>query len=107
MIHVDIQGEEDAPGIRQGGVLTVTRPEIELNVTAGDIPDMVVADVSKMEIGDTLTISDITLPEGATPVIDDRDFTIATLSAPAALLSDDSEEAEGAEEAPAEGDSEE
>ena len=56
-IHVEFEGEEKCPGLRKGGVLTVVRPEVELVVTAGDIPEQIVADISGMEIGDTLTIS--------------------------------------------------
>ena len=105
-IGVDVTGEDDSPGIRAGGVLTLLRPEVELVVTAGDIPESITIDISAMEIGDTITIADVDLPAGSKPTID-RDFVIANLSAPAALLSDDDEEdgaVEGEEgaEAPAE-----
>ncbi len=96
-IPVDVIGEEDSPGLKQGGVLTLVRPEVELRVTAGDIPDSVTIDVSASEIGDTITISSVTLPDGAKATID-RDFTIATLSAPSALLS--AEDEAGDDEAP-------
>ncbi|MEO1139143.1 MAG: 50S ribosomal protein L25/general stress protein Ctc [Pseudomonadota bacterium] len=100
-IPVEFLGEEDAPGIRKGGVLTAIRNEIELIVTAGDIPEVITLDVSQMEVGDTVTISDVTLPEGAKPTID-RDFVIANLSAPSALKSDeDAEEEVDADEVPA------
>jgi len=92
-INVDVTGEDDSPGIKQGGVMTLLRPEIELVVTAADIPESIVVDISALEIGDSLTISDVTLPEGSKPVID-RDFVIAQVSAPSALLADD-EDAEG------------
>ena len=109
-IAVEVTGEDVCPGIRQGGVLTLVRPEVELVVTAGDIPESISIDVSELEIGDTVTIADVTLPEGAKPTID-RDFVIANLSAPAGLGSGDEEDEEegaaegeeGAEEAPAEG----
>ncbi|WP_308915489.1 50S ribosomal protein L25/general stress protein Ctc [Jannaschia sp. LMIT008] len=93
-IPVEFTGEEQAPGIKKGGVLTTVRPEVELRVTAGDIPEKLVADVSHMEIGDTLTISDITLPEGTKPTID-RDFVIANIQPPSGLASqtDDEDEA--------------
>ncbi len=100
-IHVDFENEEAAPGIKKGGVLTVVRPEVELNVTAGDIPERLVVDLTGKDIGDTITISQIELPEGAKPTID-RDFVIANLSAPSGLRSagDDEEgEAEGEEAA--------
>ncbi|MTJ04892.1 MAG: 50S ribosomal protein L25/general stress protein Ctc [Sediminimonas qiaohouensis] len=100
-IHVDFVGEEDCPGLRAGGVLTVVRPEVELRVTAGDIPESITVDLSKLQIGDTVTISDVDLPKGAKPTID-RDFVIANVSAPSSLRSADDEEEEG-EEAEAEG----
>ncbi len=99
-IPVEFVGEETSPGIKRGGVLTVVRPEIELVVTAGDIPEKIEVDVSGMAIGDTLTISQVTLPEGAKPTID-RDFVICNVSAPSGLVSADNE-AEGEEEVAAE-----
>ncbi len=103
-IHVDFENEEEAPGIKKGGVLTIVRPEVELNVTAGDIPERLVVDLTGKDIGDTITISQIDLPEGAKPTID-RDFVIANLSAPSGLRSageDDEGEAAEGEEAAAE-----
>jgi large subunit ribosomal protein L25 len=98
-IPVEVIGEEDAPGLRKGGVLTMIRPEVELLVTAGDIPDHVTIDISGMDIGDSATISGVTLPEGAKATIE-RDFVIANISAPSGLRSagEDDEEA-GDEEA--------
>ncbi|MGH1458975.1 MAG: 50S ribosomal protein L25/general stress protein Ctc [Paracoccaceae bacterium] len=96
-IHVEFAGEDTCPGIRKGGVLTVVRPEVELEVTAADIPESIVADISTLEVGDTLTISNITLPEGAKVTID-RDFVIANISAPSGLRSSESEEGGDAEE---------
>ena len=85
-IPVEIEGREAAPGLKRGGVLTLVRPEIELVCTAGDIPAKVTASVEGMEIGDTLTVSSVTLPEGTRPVIE-RDFVIANISAPSGLAS--------------------
>ncbi|MEM1065761.1 MAG: 50S ribosomal protein L25/general stress protein Ctc, partial [Pseudomonadota bacterium] len=87
-IAVEIVGEDDCPGLRKGGVLTLVRPEVELIVTAGDIPESIEVDISGMEIGDTATISGVTLPSGARPTID-RDFVIANISAPSGLKSAD------------------
>jgi len=98
-IPVTFVGEEESPGLKKGGVLSTVRNEVELLVTAGDIPDELVGDVSALEVGDTLTISDIKLPEGATPTID-RDFVIANISAPSGLRSagsDDEEEGDAVE----------
>ncbi len=96
-IPVEFLNEKDAPGIRKGGVLTVVRPEVELVVTAGDIPEQIDVDLTGLEVGDTVTISDVTLPEGARPTID-RDFVIANITAPSGLRSQgDDEEGEGGE----------
>ncbi|MEM9432391.1 MAG: 50S ribosomal protein L25/general stress protein Ctc [Pseudomonadota bacterium] len=99
-IPVEVTGEDDCPGLRKGGVLTMIRPEVELRVTAGDIPESVVIDISELEIGDNITISSVKMPEGARPTID-RDFVIAQISAPSGLgsQSDDEETEDDAEEA--------
>jgi large subunit ribosomal protein L25 len=98
-IPVEFVGEDEAPGIKRGGVLTVVRPEVELVVTAGDIPEKITVNLAGLKIGDTITISSVTLPEGAVPTID-RDFVIANISAPSGLrASEDAEEAEEAAEA--------
>ncbi|WP_323779727.1 50S ribosomal protein L25/general stress protein Ctc [Thalassovita sp.] len=100
-IHVDFLNQETCPGLKKGGVLTVVRPEVELNVLAGDIPEKLEIDLSETEIGDVLHISDVTLPEGAKVTID-RDFVIANVSAPSGLRSaDDEDEGEGEEAAEA------
>ncbi len=97
-IPVEFINEEDAPGIKRGGVLTVVRAEVELVVTAGDIPEKIVVDLTGMDIGDTATISGVELPSGAKPTID-RDFVIANISAPSSLRSPDEEEAAAEAEA--------
>ncbi|MEL6376403.1 MAG: 50S ribosomal protein L25/general stress protein Ctc [Pseudomonadota bacterium] len=107
-IPVEFVGEDDCPGIRKGGVLTVIRNEIELLVTAGDIPEKVTVSLDGLDVGDNVTISQVELPEGSKPTID-RDFVICNISAPSALKSsddgseDEDEAAEAAtDEAPAE-----
>ena len=100
MIPVEFENEEEAPGLRKGGVLTVVRGEIELKVRASEIPDHIAVDLSGLEIGDTVKISDITLPAGTAATITDRDFMIANISAPSVLLT--KEEVEAAEAAEAE-----
>jgi large subunit ribosomal protein L25 len=92
-IHVDIVDREQSPGLRKGGVLNMVRPEVELIVTAGDIPDHLTASVAGMDFGDTLTISSIALPEGAKAVID-RDFVICNVQAPSAITVGAEEEGE-------------
>lgn len=97
-IHVDFINEDKAPGIKKGGVLTIVRQEVELNVLAGDIPDHITVDLEGKTIGDVIHISDVVLPEGAKPTID-RDFVIANISAPRGLkASDDDEEEEATTE---------
>jgi len=96
-IPVEFVNEETAPGIKKGGVLTVVRPEVELRVTAGEIPDHITVDLSGLEVGDTVTISSVDLPSGAKPTID-RDFVIANISAPSGLRSSENEEDDGEEE---------
>lgn len=98
-IPVEFINEEDAPGIKRGGMLTVVRPEVELVVTAGDIPEKITVDLAGLKIGDVINISNVELPAGAKPTID-RDFVIANLAAPAGLASseDDDDAEEGGEE---------
>lgn len=98
-IPVEVVGEDECPGLRKGGVLTLIRPEVELVVTAGDIPESVTIDVTGVEIGDNVSISSVSLPAGSKATID-RDFVIATVSAPSGLKSADSEDSgDGEEEA--------
>ncbi|MDJ0822421.1 MAG: 50S ribosomal protein L25/general stress protein Ctc [Paracoccaceae bacterium] len=108
-IPVEFLNEQDAPGIKKGGVLTVVRPEVELIVTAADIPEKITVDLTGLNVGDTITISSVELPAGTKPTID-RDFVIANIQAPSGLRSagEDEEEAteEVVEEAAAEGDAE-
>ncbi|MCT4557181.1 MAG: 50S ribosomal protein L25/general stress protein Ctc [Pelagimonas sp.] len=95
-IPVEFINEETAPGIKKGGVLTVVRPEVELEVTAGDIPEKITVDLAGLNIGDIVHISDVTLPAGAKATID-RDFVIANISAPSGLKSSENEDDDGEE----------
>ena len=103
-IPVTFVNEELSPGLKRGGVLTVVRSEVELIVTAGNIPEEITGDLTGLNVGDILTISDIKLPDGARPKITDRDFVIANVSAPSGLRSagqeETEEEAESDEAAP-------
>lgn len=102
-IPVEFVNEDAAPGIKKGGVLTVVRADVELKVTAGDIPEKITVDLSGLNIGDIVHISDVTLPKGTRPMITDRDFVIANISAPSGLASASDDEEEGeVEEAAAE-----
>lgn len=97
MVPVNFTNEEEAPGIKQGGIINAVRYEIELECPANAIPESIEIDLTGLELGDSIHFSDITLPEGVKPVIDDRDFTIATIAAPSGLKSDEEEEVEGEE----------
>jgi large subunit ribosomal protein L25 len=83
-VPVHFVNDADAPGIKRGGVLNVVRHRVELLCPADGIPDAIIADLTGFEINDSLHISAITLPEGVEPTID-RDFTIATIAAPAGV----------------------
>ncbi|NJM84110.1 MAG: 50S ribosomal protein L25/general stress protein Ctc [Tabrizicola sp.] len=95
-IHVDFINHEASPGLKRGGTLTVVRSEVELEVTAADIPDHITVDLTGKLIGDVIHINDVVLPAGVKPTID-RNFVIANVAAPAGLVS--SEEAEEPAEA--------
>ena len=83
--------EEGSPGLKRGGVLNIVRHELELVCDGNRIPDEITIDVTGIEIGDSIHISSVKLPEGSTSAITDRDFTIATIVAPSALKSSDGE----------------
>jgi large subunit ribosomal protein L25 len=101
-IPVEFINEDKCPGLRKGGTLVTVRNEVEMVVTAGDIPDHLTVDLEGVDLGTSIHISSVKLPEGAKATID-RDFVIANIAAPSALRaeSDDAEgeEAEAAAEA--------
>jgi large subunit ribosomal protein L25 len=96
-IPVNFLNEDTCPGLKQGGVLNVVRYQVELNCPASEIPESLELDLAEANIGDSLHISDVKLPEGVVPTIADRDFTIATIAAPAGLDDTDDEVEEGIE----------
>jgi large subunit ribosomal protein L25 len=99
-VPVRFINEEKSPGIKRGGVLNVVRHEVEFHCPATAIPDSITLDLDGKDIGDSLHISAVKLPEGVTPVISDRDFTIATVAGSSAMKPEPVEEgAEAAEEA--------
>ncbi|MEO1044587.1 MAG: 50S ribosomal protein L25/general stress protein Ctc [Pseudomonadota bacterium] len=106
-VPVIFVNEEASPGLKRGGVLNVVRHELDLVCDAARIPDQIEIDVTGLEVGDSVHISSVSLPEGSESAITDRDFTVATVVAPSALKRSDSEAeaeaAEGGEEAEAEG----
>ncbi|GEO83927.1 MULTISPECIES: 50S ribosomal protein L25/general stress protein Ctc [Alphaproteobacteria] len=79
---------EEKSAIKIGGVLNVVRHTVELHCPANSIPEFITVDLADHKIGDSLHISHVKLPAGVTPVITDRDFTIATIVAPAAGVSE-------------------
>ena len=91
-VPVRFDNEEDSPGLKRGGVLNVVQHELELVCDAAHIPEEIHIDLTGLEIGDSIHISNVRLPDGVTPAIDDRDFTVATVVAPSAMRSEEEEE---------------
>jgi large subunit ribosomal protein L25 len=91
--------DEQSRGIKRGGVLNAVRHELELVCDAAEIPDEVVISLAGTDIGDSIHISHVTLPEGVTSAITDRDFTIATIVAPSGVKAEAAEAAAAAEAA--------
>ncbi|MBK5925879.1 50S ribosomal protein L25/general stress protein Ctc [Rhodobaculum claviforme] len=96
-IPVEVINAETAPGIKRGGTLVMVRSEVELEVTAGDIPDHITIDLAGHEIGDVVHIDDVTLPAGAKPAIQ-RNFVIANITAPSGLRSSENAAEDGEED---------
>lgn len=92
-VPVVFVNEAASPGLKKGGVLNIVRHELDLLCPNADIPEEIQVDVTGKDIGDSIHISDVTLPAGVTSVITDRDFTIATLIAPSGLKSSEGEAA--------------
>jgi len=81
-IPVRFLNEETCPGLKMGGVLNIVRRKVELSCPADKIPSELIVDLASREIGESIHISAIKLPDGVLPTIKDRDFTIATVAAP-------------------------
>jgi large subunit ribosomal protein L25 len=90
-VPVIFVNEEASPGLKRGGVLNVVRHELELICDASHIPDEIEIDVTGLDVGDSIHISSVKLPEGSESAITDRDYTIATVVAPSALKRADGE----------------
>ncbi|MEO3434262.1 50S ribosomal protein L25/general stress protein Ctc [Inquilinus sp. CAU 1745] len=97
-VPVRFVNEDKSPGIKRGGVLNVVRHEVEVTCRASAIPEELVIDLTGAQIGDSLHISNVKLPNGVAPTITDRDFTIATVAAPTVVSAEASEAQEGEEE---------
>lgn len=90
-VPVHFHNNEASPGLKAGGVLNIVRHEIELTCPADAIPEQIDIDLKGYEMGDSIHISAVKLPAKVKPTITDRDFTIATIAAPAAVVSADNE----------------
>ena len=87
-VPVRFINEEDSPGLKRGAVLNIVRHELELVCDADQIPDDIQIDVTGLDVGDSIHISNVTLPAGSVSAITDRDFTIATIVAPSGMRSE-------------------
>eukprot|EP00752_Nemacystus_decipiens_P000372 g372.t1 len=96
-VPVTFLNEEDSPGLKQGGIMNVVRYEVELYCAADDIPETVECDLTGREIGDTIHISDLKLPEGVTSAITDRDPVVCNIAAARAAEAVEAIEAEDQE----------
>ncbi len=97
-VPVHFENEEEAPGLKRGGVLNIVRHEVEVLCTADSIPQIFEIDLTGFEIGDAVHASTVQLPEGVTFTITDRDFTIATVAAPTVVAEEAAAEGEEGEE---------
>jgi len=84
-VPVHFRNHEASPGLKAGGVLNIVRHEIEFFCPADNIPEEVLVDLSGLHIGQSVHVTQVKLPEGAQPTISERDFTIATIAAAAAI----------------------
>jgi large subunit ribosomal protein L25 len=102
-VHVQVPvvftDEEESPGLKAGGTLNIVRHELELVVDSADIPSEITISLRGKNVGDSIHISEVTLPQGATSAIEDRDFTIATLAIPSAMRSETDAAADATPEA--------
>ena len=97
-IPVKFENEEECPGIKKGGILNVVRFSIEVSCPASNIPELFIVDLTGLELGDSIRFSNIKdVTEGVIPTITDRDFIIASVVAPAALVSEEVETEEDEE----------
>lgn len=100
-IPVHFRNQETAPGLKAGGVLNIVRHELDLYCLADKIPEEIVVDLAGKQLGASIHMHDIKLPEGAKPAMSERDATIATIVAPAAMSAEEEAAATAAAEVPA------
>jgi large subunit ribosomal protein L25 len=92
-VPVRFDNEEASPGLKRGGVLNIVAHDLALVCDASEIPDEIHVDLTGLEIGDTIHISQVKLPKGAKVANEDEDFTVATLVAPSAMKQTEEEAA--------------
>src|SRR4029078_11613805 len=98
-IPMKFVNQEESPGIKRGGTLNIVRHTVEFVCPVEKIPEFITADLTGLEIGKSLHISAVRLPEGITPVISDRDFTVATIVSSSGYLEEQALAKQKAEEA--------
>jgi large subunit ribosomal protein L25 len=100
-VHVAVpmrfDNEDASPGLKRGGVLNVVVHELEIVCDAASIPNEIHISLEGLEIGDSIHISQVNLPNGVTPANTDEDFTVATIVAPSAMKSEEEETAPAGE----------
>jgi large subunit ribosomal protein L25 len=92
-VPVRFDNEDASPGLKRGGVLNIVQHELELVCDAAHIPEEIHIPLDGLEIGDSIHISDVKLPQGTKASIEDRDFTVATVVAPSAMKQTEEEAA--------------
>ena len=106
-VHVNVpvrfDNEEASPGLKRGGVLNIIQHDLELICDAAEIPDEIHIDLTGLDIGDSIHISQVVLPKGSKSAIEDRDFTVATVVAPSAMKSEEGDTSTEAAEGEVEG----
>ena len=88
-VAVHFINHEESPGLKKGGVINIVHHTVEMSVPADNIPEALTVDLTGKDIGDTIHVSSLTLPKGASVVTHEADLTIATIAAPSALRSDE------------------
>jgi len=102
-VPVHFKNQELSPGLKRGGALNIARHDVEILVPADQIPEELVADLTGLEIGDAVRISNLTLPRDAEPTIHGRDFVIATVTGTSAQAAEEAAEEAAAAAAGTEG----
>lgn len=90
-VPIEFVDQDKSPGLKRGGVLNIVRHQLDVTVSAGNIPERITISCEGFDVGDSIHISAVKLPDGVTSTITDRDFTIATIVAPSGLKSEEAE----------------